>query len=140
MPNHLMPQSPRKMDIQGISIAILMSAADSGGAFGMIETAVPAGMGPPAHTHSKEDETFYVLSGSAEFRIGDTLTVCAPGSCIYGPRGVAHGYRNVGEDDLKLVIVYTPGGVEESFQEWSEASDANEVKEIIARYGVILAS
>lgn len=136
---YLVPRPPRKMNIQGISIAILMSAADSGGAFGMIETIVPAGMGPPAHTHSREDETFYVLSGVAEFCVGDTQTVCGSGSCVYGPQSVTHGYRNVGEEELKVLIVYTPGGVEESFQEWSEASDATEVKEIIARYGVTLA-
>lgn len=136
MPEFLTPKPPRKLNIDGIAITILMSAADSGGAYGMIETVVPSGKGPPAHVHSREDETFYVTSGTAEFRLGESHTICKTGSCIFGPRGMAHGYRNVGLDDLQIVIFYTPGGIEESFQEWSDARDVDEVKEIIARYGV----
>jgi quercetin dioxygenase-like cupin family protein len=44
--------------------------AESGGAIGVIETVFPPGDGVPFHKHSSEDETFYVVSGTGEFRPG----------------------------------------------------------------------
>jgi quercetin dioxygenase-like cupin family protein len=139
MSKYVTPNQPRNLVIQGTAVNILMDAAGTGGLFGMIETIVPSGSGPPAHTHSREDETFCVVEGTAEFRLGDEKSICGPGSVVYGPRGVTHGYLNVGETDLKITIVYTPGGVEESFQEWANTDDPEKVKEIIASYGVTLA-
>jgi hypothetical protein len=37
------------------------------------------------------------------------------GSRVHGPRDVPHTFRNVGDDDLKSLIVYPPGGVEQRF-------------------------
>ena len=138
MTKYVTPRQPRNLSIEGATVNIIMSAANTEGLFGMIETIVSSGSGPPAHTHSREDETFYVVEGTAEFRLGDEKTTCGAGSVVYGPRGVTHGYRNVGETDLKIAIVYTPGGVEESFQEWADADSPEEVKKIIASYGVTL--
>ena len=140
MSEYIIPQKPRHLDVQGIAITIVMDAAGTGGLFGMIETIVPSGSGPPAHTHSHEDETFYVVEGTAEFRLGDEKKICGAGSVIYGPRGVAHGYRNVGENNLKINIIYTPGGVEESFQEWADTDDPEKVKEMTAGYGITFAT
>src|SRR5262249_12252104 len=40
---------------------------------------------------------------------------CREGEHAYGPRNVFHTYRNVGDTDLKMLIVYTPAGFEQSF-------------------------
>ena len=37
------------------------------------------------------------------------------GSRVHGPRDVPHTFRNVGDDDLKSLIVYPPGGFEQRF-------------------------
>jgi len=70
----------------------------------------PPGEGVPFHMHSREDETFYVVSGMGEFRLGDTTVVRGAGSRVYGPRDVPHTFRNVGDDDLKCLIVYSLEG------------------------------
>jgi quercetin dioxygenase-like cupin family protein len=54
---------PALIRASGATITILVSAADSGGAIGVIETVFPPGDGVPFHMHSREDETFYVVSG-----------------------------------------------------------------------------
>lgn len=122
--------------VGGIAITILVDARNSNGLYGMVETVAPSGGGPPPHAHSREDETFHVIQGTAEFTVGGTKTTCGPGSVVYGPRGIAHGYRNVGDGDLRVVIIYTPGGVEEIFQDW--ADDGRRVADIMAGYGVTL--
>src|SRR6476661_6080622 len=99
----------------GGAITILVSAEETGGAMSMIETLSPPGSGPTYHSHSREDETFYVVSGTAEIRLEKRIFQCEAGEHVFGPRNVFHTYRNVGQDPLKLVIVYSPGGFEQSF-------------------------
>jgi mannose-6-phosphate isomerase-like protein (cupin superfamily) len=89
--------------------------------------------------HSREDETFYVVSGTGEFRLGDTTVVRGAGSRVYGPRDVPHTFRNVGDDDLKCLIVSSPGGFEQSFIEIAalgEGADLDSTGRILAKYGL----
>ena len=39
------------------------------------------------------------------------------GDCAILPRGIPHGFRNVGETPVRFVCVITPGGLEEYFLE-----------------------
>ena len=58
----------------------------------------------PPHIHS-EDEFFFVLEGTAEFYLdGKTKTAGAYAS-FYCPANVAHGIRNVGETELKYLVI-----------------------------------
>lgn len=58
----------------------------------------------PPHIHS-EDEFFFVLEGTAEFYLdGQTKTAGAYAS-FYCPADVAHGIRNVGETELKYLVI-----------------------------------
>jgi quercetin dioxygenase-like cupin family protein len=81
--------SPALVRASGATVTILVAAADSGGAIGVIETVFPPGDGMPFHMHSREDETFYVVSGTGEFRLGDT-TVCSSGRSRWQSRGGRH--------------------------------------------------
>lgn len=117
----------------GAAVTILVSAEDSGGAMSMIETLSPPGSGPTYHSHSREDETFYVVSGTAEILLETRSFQCKAGDHIFGPRNIFHTYRNVGEDPLKLVIVYCPGGFEQSFLDSEEMLQAGKNQEDVGR-------
>jgi quercetin dioxygenase-like cupin family protein len=45
------------------------SGRSTGGSLTLIEVAIDGG--PPRHTHSREDESFYVLTGTLEVECGD---------------------------------------------------------------------
>jgi quercetin dioxygenase-like cupin family protein len=125
----------------GGAITILVSAEESGGSMSMIETLSPPGSGPTYHSHSREDETFYVVSGTAEIQLENQVFQCNAGDHIFGPRNIFHTYRNVGQDLLKLVIVYSPGGFEQSFLDSEEmlqaGKDQNDVGRMLSeRYGL----
>lgn len=56
------------------------------------------------HKHA-EDEFFFVLEGTAEFYLdGKTKTVGAMTS-LYCPSDVEHGIRNVGDSELKYLVI-----------------------------------
>jgi len=101
----------------GNSLRILISAEETAGAMSMVETLVKPGSGPTYHSHAREDETFYVVSGTAEVWIDREIFRCEAGDRVFGSRNVFHTYRNVGNTDLKMILVYTPGGFEQSFLE-----------------------
>jgi mannose-6-phosphate isomerase-like protein (cupin superfamily) len=72
----------------------------------MVETLVKPGSGPTYHSHAREDETFYVVSGTADVWIDREIFRCEAGDRVFGPRNVFHTYRNVGNTDLKMILAW----------------------------------
>ena len=64
--------------------------------------------GVDAHSHSDHVDSFYVLEGEAEFLMGDEVVRVGPGAYVAAPIGVVHGFRNVGDDDLRMLNVHAP--------------------------------
>ena len=101
--------------VMGDTYTLMASAAETGGQFSLFEFSVPAGMGSPPHVHTIEDETFYVLSGTVEFTIDGIVSTVGPGEVVYGSRNVPHNFRNVGSSEARMLVLATPGGLEEFF-------------------------
>ena len=81
-----------------------------------METTIPAGEGPPRHLHANEDEVIYVLEGDLQFRLGEDLHPAPSGAFVFIPRGLHHTWRNVGDGPARLLIVFTPSGMERFFE------------------------
>ena len=63
------------------------------------------------HSHA-EDEFFFVLEGTAEFFLDGRTRQGGPYTSFYCPSNTKHGIRNVGDAELKyLVIKKYPGPV-----------------------------
>lgn len=144
------PDKGAVLDILGSPYIIKAHAAETGGAFCCIEHEVPRGSGVPPHTHTHEDEIFYVLTGEITF---ETADLAAPlrlgvGGFVFSPRGQRHTFRNEGPAEARLLVLVLPGaGLERMFQELDAAGRQNggtpsleEVTRIAARAGVIIAS
>jgi mannose-6-phosphate isomerase-like protein (cupin superfamily) len=99
----------------GTTMRLIATAASSGGRFTVIEQVTPVGWGPPRHIHSREDEIVYILEGTYELYVGDERRTVSVGACAILPRGIPHGFRNVGSTPGRLLAVITPGGLEEYF-------------------------
>lgn len=56
------------------------------------------------HTHA-EDEFFFVLEGTAEFYLDGQTVVSGPYTSFYCPPHVAHGIRNIGDTELKYLVI-----------------------------------
>lgn len=56
------------------------------------------------HRHP-EDEFFFVLEGTAEFFLNGKTKVVGPYTSLYCPSNSEHGIRNVGETQLKYLVI-----------------------------------
>lgn len=79
-----------------------------GGSLGINRMRVPPGQcGVPFHSHLREDEVFFVLSGRGVLRYGDALRTIRAGDCIACPAGTrtAHQIANPFDEDLVYLAI-----------------------------------
>src|SRR5437870_1983026 len=99
------------------SLSLLKAtAAQTDGRYTAIVVLAPKGFASPIHIHRREDEFFIVLSGEVRVQHGDTVMETVAGSVVYGPRGVAHGFR-VDSAQARLLLFFGPAGVEGFFRD-----------------------
>ncbi len=124
----------------GDHYTFLVTGKESGGAYFAMEALVPPGGGPPPHIHRREDETFYLIEGSVEFVLGEDTITAGPGDFVNVPRGTVHCFRNTGAETARMVLTFTPAGMEHFFEETLDPAPnvADEVPqnidEVAARY------
>jgi quercetin dioxygenase-like cupin family protein len=126
----------------GDHYTFLVTGEESGGAYFAMEALVPPGGGPPPHIHTREDETFYLLEGEIEFLLGSELITAGPGDFVNVPRGTVHRFRNAGTETARLVLTFTPAGIERWFDETLEPAPndvpvedvPDNLDEVAARY------
>lgn len=75
----------------------------------LVEFELEAGFeGPKPHIHKQHVDSFYVVDGEAEFRLGKVLLHLRPGSFIAAPPGVVHSFSNPGPGPARLINVHAP--------------------------------
>lgn len=58
----------------------------------------------PPHKHA-EDEFFFVLEGTAQFYLDGNTKTIGPMTSLYCPSNVEHGISNVGDTELKYLVI-----------------------------------
>ena len=66
----------------------------------------------PRHTHTREDEAYFVLSGELEAIVGDEVFTLRPGETLIAPRNIPHQLRNSGNVANHYLIMFSPSGFE----------------------------
>jgi quercetin dioxygenase-like cupin family protein len=99
---------------------------ESGGTMTVMEMTIPPGMGPPPHTHPGT-ESVYVLDGTLTYHIGDKDHEGRPGSVFHIPAGVVENFEPTGDKPLRVLVVYTPGGIEGFFLEYGEVAKSRDL-------------
>jgi len=93
--------------------SICLSGADTGGAYCLLEVKLACGICVPRHTHTREDEAYFVLAGELEVIVGDEKFVLRAGDTLMAPRGIPHQLRNSGDVENHYLLVFSPAGFEE---------------------------
>ncbi|OLP69704.1 hypothetical protein BJM39_32470, partial [Salmonella enterica subsp. enterica serovar Javiana] len=77
------------------------------------EVIVNPGQGHAPHTHENADEVIYVIEGEGTQTVGDgdAFDIKA-GDTIFIPKATLHSTYNTTWRQLRLVVMYTPGGEE----------------------------
>jgi len=117
----------RALWLLGSLFDIKVTGEESGGKCTIVELTVgPKQMGAPPHVHSGE-EVAYVVDGTVKYRVGDKTFDAGPGTTIYITPGDWEWFENVTDKPARLLIVYTPGGMDKFFNEVAEPARAREV-------------
>ena len=104
----------------GGDMTFVARGEQTNGALVAVEIVVPPGEGPPLHVHTREDESVYVLEGDLLFKLGAQLSATPAGSFVFVPRGLAHSFQNVGEQPGRVLVTFTPAGMEGVFDRLSD--------------------
>jgi quercetin dioxygenase-like cupin family protein len=99
-------------------------ADETGGAVSIFEMTLPAGAGPPPHTHPG-GEAVYVLEGNIRYNIGDEVHEGGPGSFFYIPEGTEENFEPTSE--ARMLVIYAPGGMDRFFEEAGEVAGSREI-------------
>ena len=108
--------------IVGDTMTLKATGQSTGGQLVMLENLTAPGGGPPPHIHTREDEFFYVLDGTFEIRIGDDVHRAGPGGFAYVRRGTVHNFRNTADTPSRILIGFTPSGMDGFFREAGRAA------------------
>ncbi|NNC49912.1 MAG: quercetin 2,3-dioxygenase [Flaviramulus sp.] len=130
----------KKLNVIGDFQTLKLTGKDTNGLFTLIEEENDPGTMIPLHVHTKEDEVFKVLEGEMELTVGDKTTILKAGDLAFGPRGVPHSWKIVGEKKAKVILSVFPSGIEDMFEELGTLPpgppDFPKVAEICGRYGI----
>lgn len=133
----------------GHLMSVLISTEQTQGAFSLIHGFEIRGLEPPPHTHTREDESFYLLSGEMEFTVGDNMFFAKAGNWMFLPRDIQHSFQ-VKSEKSEVLIQLSPGGFEDYFIEMSEPAktmaipprpqgppNLRKIIETASRYGIV---
>src|SRR3954454_18930944 len=98
----------------GSSTELKLAGEQSGGDWAVVESRVRAGDEPPMHTHTREDETLYVVEGAITAYVGGEEIELEAGSYAALPKNVPHVYT-VRSEQVRLLITVEPAGAEYFF-------------------------
>jgi mannose-6-phosphate isomerase-like protein (cupin superfamily) len=92
-----------------------------------ILTVPPRTNGPPPHWHQKQDETFYVIAGTARFTLGDIELEAPAGTFVSVPTGAEHTFANPGDEPAVILNTFTPDLYVGYFRDLSKLAAADEM-------------
>src|SRR5215813_4563683 len=130
--------------------SVRLSGIDTGGKYCLLEVSLAPGMGVPRHTHTREDEVYYVQAGELEVTVGTDVFVLKAGDTLIAPRDIPHQLRNSGNIENHYLLVFSPSGFEGFLKETAVPAPADavaptkppavavrNVHELAAAYGIL---
>ena len=106
------------VSVVGDTYRILVSGAQTGGAFAVIDMLIPPNGGPGPHSHAAMHESFYVVEGEVVVKTKDLTYTALKGSFISIPLGgVVHQFKNLAHSTAHLLCTVVPAGLDAMFLE-----------------------
>jgi quercetin dioxygenase-like cupin family protein len=91
---------------------IRVAAAETNGAYSVVEIRSHPGDSTPMHVHQNGDEHFLILEGTARIVRGNETFDAPTGTTVALPRHIPHAWGNASGSTLRMVVTCWPGGCE----------------------------
>lgn len=108
----------------GTLMTLKAGAEQTSNAFTLLEWSAAPGFAPPRHVHHAEDEAFYILEGAMTVTCGNRSWEAEPGSFVFLPRGLVHGFTVTGTTPIRGLQLTVPAGFERFINEVGEPAQA----------------
>jgi pimeloyl-ACP methyl ester carboxylesterase/quercetin dioxygenase-like cupin family protein len=126
-----------------VRLRILEDGSTTSHRLGIAEiTIAPHTAGPPQHRHARHDEGFYVVSGTAQFTVGNDTYLAGAGTLVMVPVGAPHTFANASDEPAVLLNTFTPDLYVQYFRDLramltapGEGPTPQAMEEVMARYG-----
>ncbi|MGV9453107.1 cupin domain-containing protein [Streptomyces sp. NPDC003635] len=116
MPYLAQAEDQQKLEwLDGGTFSVLLDKEATAGQLTVGRFDVARGEAPPLHLHTREDEVFLLLQGSALVWAGEEEHHLREGGIVYLPRNIPHTYR-ITSKRADLLMIATPGGIEGMFR------------------------
>jgi mannose-6-phosphate isomerase-like protein (cupin superfamily) len=108
----------------GSLVTVKATGAETRDRLTVVEFINPPGFAPPLHRHLNEDELFYVLAGTAQFRCDGEQFSAGPGDFVLLPAGLPHTFIAGTDQPLRTLQITAPSGFEQFAAEVGEPARA----------------
>ena len=115
----LEPSEGRTVSLRGTEVRFKVESDRAEGA-SCVEFSAEPGFDTGLHVHERLEETWYILDGEVEFRVGDDEFAAAPGACVFVPPRVPHAFANRTDTPAKFLLIMSPPGHDRYFDELAE--------------------
>lgn len=120
----------------GERLTVRLHAREVDGKFCILENTADSGTATPMHVHA-EDEVSRVLEGEVVFSVHGKILTLHEGSQVLIRSGTPHAWRNRSGRPVRLLTVFSPGGIEALFLRMPGLPPAEAVQ-LAADYGTLL--
>ena len=133
------PDDRQGVNLSGQPMAFLVTSQHTRHT-SMFDWTLPPRFATGRHVHRVQEETFYMLEGECEWRVGDQVVRATPGTYLFIPPGIQHNILNVSATPARVLMTVSPPGHEHYFEALaalasrSGAPDAKAIGDLRARY------
>jgi mannose-6-phosphate isomerase-like protein (cupin superfamily) len=99
-------------------------AADTGGAYALMEDNLKQEFSLGLHLHRQHAETFYILDGEVNFYIDDEWLTAEPNACVHIPPGVPHALDLPPGGNGRMLMIFQPAGFDQFLAELASLTAA----------------
>jgi quercetin dioxygenase-like cupin family protein len=121
---------------------VKVSAAETGGAYSLMEDNLKREFALGLHLHRQHAETFYILEGNVDFHIDGEWMTAAPATTIHIPPGVPHAVALPGGQTGKMLMIFQPSGFDQYLAELArmterDLGDEKRMQELDLKYDIV---
>jgi quercetin dioxygenase-like cupin family protein len=102
-----------KLDLGTIKLEVLHHSPD----LALLHVTLLSGANSGLHRHTRERETFYLLSGKIEFVLGEQTQTARVGDVVSIALGLVHRFSNPHPEPATAVLVLNPSALADYFIE-----------------------
>jgi mannose-6-phosphate isomerase-like protein (cupin superfamily) len=104
------------------------------------EWVAAAGFDTGLHVHERLEETWYIIDGHIEFRLGEETCDASAGACVFVPPNLPHAFANRSQGPARFLLMMSPSTHDRYFIELAEIlgrsgpPDSEAIASLRARY------